>query len=510
VSTLQHEQSLLFDRDLDRKMGAVGPDSPASSWLEAAVALSLRSLPHLAADLTERGLQLYPGETGLWMIHIQSVAIYPEKLQEVWKKLNAGSEPKRGRQILLALTEYYLERDKEGLARLEQVVKEDQGALFFEVCGYYAMARHEYRQALKAYTQAHRLAPRDLRLMVRLGESCRELGQTDRALKWLYRVVQRERHYVQAWNALCRIHLELGHLDRARQAFGMALAVNPRDWGVYFTYADHYLEKKRYGRSRGVLLEVLDLNPSSVIAAEAHNYMGYLYYLEARYSEALTSFQAALELNPSLAVAWFNLGNLHFHLKRMDEAVKCYQEALRADPHMASASCQLGLTYLALGQLELARSPLEKALAEDPNEHWAHLGLSEYHRRSKNPLASLEEARQAIRIAPKDPDAHNYLGIALETNRRYFDAEKAYRRALELDPGQRWAANNLGYLYEKLMRVDPGYKPSAIDAWRIRLRICNETGASVRGAINHLRKLGVPAATIRKWLGEEAERRTGR
>ena len=60
------------------------------------------------------------------------------------------------------------------------------------------------------------------------------------------------------------------------------------------------------------------------------------------------------------------------------------------------------------------------------------------------------------------------------------------------------------------MRVDPGYKPSAIDAWRIRLRICNETGASVRGAINHLRKLGVPAATIRKWLGEEAERRTGR
>jgi hypothetical protein len=60
------------------------------------------------------------------------------------------------------------------------------------------------------------------------------------------------------------------------------------------------------------------------------------------------------------------------------------------------------------------------------------------------------------------------------------------------------------------MKVDSGYKPSAIEAWKKRLLICRDTGASVRGAINHLEKLGVPTATIKKWLGQEKATRKRR
>jgi len=500
MSTLQHEQRLLFDRDLDRKLEAVGPKSPAPAWLSAAMALSLRSLPHLAADLTERGLAVHPVLNELWLLHIQAVAIYPEKLKAIWENLNSRKSPPKGKQVLLALVEYYLERDKEGLARLEQVQKGGRDATFFEVCGHYAMARHEYKQAARAYMQAHKLAPKDLRLMVDLGESFNALGDRQRAIQWLYRVVTRERHCVPAWNGLCQIYLDSNDATLARQAMGMALAVNPRDWGVYFSFADHYLDSGDYDRAKAMLLEVLDLAPRDVIAAEVHNYLGYLNYLQGRHNEALPCFKRALELNPSLAVAWFNLGNLRFHMKEQEEAQACYKEALKADPYFASAACQLGLSHLEQGILDRAREPLEKALALDPSEYWAHLGLSEYHRKTKNPVASLEEARAAMRLAPEDPNVQNYMGIALETNRRYFDAEKAYQRALELDPKHRWAANNLGYLYEKIMRVDSAYKSAAIEAWKLRLVICRDTGASVRGAINHLKKLGVAGGTIRNWL----------
>jgi tetratricopeptide (TPR) repeat protein len=510
MSTLQHEQALLFDRDLQRRLSALSPQAEEGAWLNAANALSLRSLPYLAADVTERGLALHPESYDLWMIHIQAVAISPVKLASAGKRLAAEKKHPAVRGVLMALVEYYLEKDRDGLARLERVPEEHRNALYYEVCGLYDMARQEYEQAVKSFRKAHRQAPKDLRLMYHLAKAQYASGDVPKAVRWLYRAVSRERHFVQAWNTLCRIHLEEGDLSRARQALGMALSVNPRDWGLYFTYADYYLGDGRYAMARAELQAVLDLHPQEVIAAEVYNYLGYTHYLEGRYDDALPSFQKALELNPSLSVAWFNMGNLHFHRKDMEQAKTCYKEALRADPHMAQANCQLGLTYLEQGILEKARAPLEKAMTLDPGDFWAHLGLSEYYRRTRDAAAALEEARQAMRIAPDDANVHNYLGIALETNRRYFDAEKAYRRSLELDPRQRWAANNLGYLYEKIMKVDSGYKPSAIEAWKKRLLICRDTGASVRGAINHLEKLGVPTATIKKWLGQEKATRKRR
>ena len=500
MSNLEFEKGLLFDRDLHRKLTAAVPGAPASAWVAAAAALGVRSLPHLTSDLTEKGLAQYPQEDGLWMEHILAVALFRERLEEAGRRLDSLARPPKEREVLRALVEYYLEQDGQGLRRLTRLPSKQQGARYHEVLGHYAMARHDFAEAERAYRRAHRLAPRDLRPLYHLGECYDAMGEAPKALDWLYKAVRKERHYVQAWNALCRIHLKLGDMDRARQAMGMALAVNPRDWGVYFTLADHHLDYGQYGRARAILEEILDLEPSKVIAAEVHNYLGYLFFLKGRFADAQPSFHRALDLNPDLAVAWLNLGNLHFHLKNMDEARRCYLQALKVDPNQASASCQLGLLELEQGHLSEARKPLEAALAMDPLEYWAHLGLSEYNRRTKNPLKALDEARSALRIAPEDADVHNYLGIALECNRRYFDAEKSYRFALELDPRNRWAANNLGYLCEKLMRASPAYKNAAIQAWRTRLLICRDTGASIRGAINHLEKLGVPAGTVRRWL----------
>ncbi len=502
MSTLEHEQALIFDRDLQRKTSGLNAKSSAESWVKAANALSLRSLHYLARELTEKGLAFHPGETGLWMVLIQASAMSSERLQTCFNAISNAEAEIPGREVLFALIDYYLERDKRGLARLKKIPEDRKDATYFEVCGYYAMAGQEYKQAVRHFKEAHRKAPKELRLVYHLGKSYYSAGNIEEAVRWLYRAVAKERHFVQAWNTLCRIHLEEGNLGLARQTLGMALAVNPRDWGLYFNYADHYMANGRYFMAMYVLQEVLDMQPRDVIAAEVHNYRGYLYYLDKDYSKALPSFEKALSLNPSLAVAWLNIGNIHFHRKKMEDARKAYKMAMKKDPNLSPAYCQTGLSYLEQGEPAKAAMPLERAIALDPSDYWAHLGLSEYYRKTKNPIAALEEARQALRIAPDDPNVYNYLGIALETNRLYFKAEKAYGKALELDPGQRWAANNLGYLCEKIMRMNPDYKSAAIEAWKTRLLICRNSGTSVRGAINHLEKLGVSTKSIRGWLDQ--------
>lgn len=503
MSLFRNDQALLFDRDLERKLAALEKAPKAQTWETAAAALNVRAMENLALEVAEKGLREHPDHEGLWREYILAASLFADKLQKAYDTLSKARGPMSGRDVLLSLIDYFLERDTRGLGRLKAIPEADRGARYYETLGHYAMTRHAFREAQASYRKAQKLDPKDPRLLHHLGEAYRATGQGETALRWLYRAVRRERQCVRAWNGVCRIHLEAGRGELACQAEGMALSVNPRDWGVYFTVADHHLDHGRFGRARSILEDVLDLNPRAVIAAEIHNYLGYLSFREGDYQGAVPAFEKALSLNPHLSVAWLNLGNLHYHSKSLDAAARCYREALKIDPHQGGAATQLGLVYLEQGQLDLARDPLEKALSLDPTDTWAHLGLSEFHRRTRNSVGSLEEAREALRLDPGDADVHNYFGIALECNRRYFDAEKAYRRALHLDPLHRWAANNLGYLCEKLARLEPSYKQAAIEAWKSRLLICRDTRASMRGALNHLRKLGVSTTMLRKWLTSE-------
>jgi tetratricopeptide (TPR) repeat protein len=155
-----------------------------------------------------------------------------------------------------------------------------------------------------------------------------------------------------------------------------------------------------------------------------------------------------------------------------------------------------------MGKICNADKPLLKALEIDPEEYFAHLGLSEFYRRSKDGVKALKYAQMAIKLEPFDPNAYNLLGIAYEFNKKYKEAEKSYQKALELEPMHRWAANNLGYLYEKLMQKDKKYKKLAINAWKKRLEICLKTKVSIKGAVNHLLKLGVKSSKIKEWIAE--------
>lgn len=43
-------------------------------------------------------------------------------------------------------------------------------------------------------------------------------------------------------------------------------------------------------------------------------------------------------------------------------------------------------------------------------------------------------AADSLRAAPRDPEAHNALGVVLARAGRYPEAERCYRTALRLDP----------------------------------------------------------------------------
>jgi tetratricopeptide (TPR) repeat protein len=112
--------------------------------------------------------------------------------------------------------------------------------------------------------------------------------------------------------------------------------------------------------------------------------------------------------------------------------------------------------------------------------------------------------KEAMTLAPDDPDVWNAYAVALEVAHRLPEATQAYNKALTLDTHHRKAANNLGFLLEKRMsQGEEGLKDQVINAWKRRLLICRDEGQSMRMATEHLSKLGISDETLDTWIAKD-------
>lgn len=71
-----------------------------------------------------------------------------------------------------------------------------------------------------------------------------------------------------------------------------------------------------------------------------------------------------------------------------------------------------------------------------------------------DPTRALIELTEAEKLTPDDPNLLNSLGLAYYYKKRFDLAEKAYLRAIELNPAYSEARNNLGVDYMDMQRWD--------------------------------------------------------
>ncbi len=83
--------------------------------------------------------------------------------------------------------------------------------------------------------------------------------------------------------------------------------------------------------------------------------------------EAIAAYQKALELDPNLANANFNLGNALRDAGRTDEAITAYQRFLEKHPDDAEAHNNLGVVLAKRADLTAASRAYQRALELNPN-----------------------------------------------------------------------------------------------------------------------------------------------
>ncbi len=149
------------------------------------------------------------------------------------------------------------------------------------------------------------------------------------------------------------------------------------------------------------------------ISAQFYNNRGNTLAALNRIAEARQSYQRAIELNPSLAIAHYGLGLLDYRNKNYDGAAQSFRIAVTCAPNWSEAHAQLGNALFQEDKTEEAIDCYRRALALNPNDVQTHsnMGLALYDLGLAD--EAIEHCRRAIALNPDFASAHNHLGLAL-------------------------------------------------------------------------------------------------
>lgn len=191
---------------------------------------------------------------------------------------------------------------------------------------------------------------------------------------------------------------------------------------------------------------------------------------QARAAIERNDFQAALEplqkflaQKDDFAYAHFQLGYVYTAFKQQKEARAEYEKAIALDPKMSEAQLNLGILLLE-SDPAAAVVPLSKAVELLPTQTRPRFLLGAAQERSGDMKSAAQSFEAALALDPKDLETTMHLASLYYNQKRFSEAEKKFRAALELQ--QNLAPALLGLAQS----LDAQKKPEAAEAYQNYLK----------------------------------------
>jgi tetratricopeptide (TPR) repeat protein len=217
-----------------------------------------------------------------------------------------------------------------------------------------------------------------------------------------------------------------------------------RDIARLLEQAQQLLQKNDYRGAVAALDKAIELDPRS---ASLRMFRGDVHSngLHDR-TRAMEDYRAAIAIDPNQAAAHYALGGLLAQSHQYAEAKPELVRATELAPNNPLAWTALGGTHAALGDNAAALAAYDAALKLSPSLPTARAGRADILVRQGRLDAAIDDYEEALKKNPRATWLLVRLGTVLELAHRTADAEKRYRAALDIEPRQPVAANNLAFL----------------------------------------------------------------
>jgi tetratricopeptide (TPR) repeat protein len=200
--------------------------------------------------------------------------------------------------------------------------------------------------------------------------------------------------------------------EEAIQAFERAIQIEPRNiqayqglgWAIY----------KHTGNAeaaRAVFERALAQKPDSW---QVRVHLCDLYTVEGDYDAALRWIDEALASSPDNAELLWRLGRIYVLRGRYEQAREYCRSAIQADERSAPAHFWLGQSYFEQALYELALPGLEAAVQFMPSNVYYRLQLAHTYRLAQRSDDAIRAYRRVLEIHPGNPEATRWLATLQE------------------------------------------------------------------------------------------------
>ncbi|MFH1190938.1 MAG: tetratricopeptide repeat protein [Candidatus Omnitrophota bacterium] len=262
-------------------------------------------------------------------------------------------------------------------AQAKDTSKEDARSLSHYIVGAYSESLGDLDGAIQEYQKALDTGPQSSLVHLNLASIFIQKDDPVLAIKELKQSISLAPEAVQPHALLALIYASQNKSELAAGEYILALEnaakSQPENIDIYKSIGAIYLQQKKLKQAEGIFKLIVKMAPAD---AQAHFYLGDIYYNLKDYSSAEKELNSAIKLKSDYHEALNFLG--YFYLeqdKNIDQAGLLIKQALVFEPENGAYLDSLGWFYYKKGMFKEALSYLERAAScfSDP-VIYDHLG----------------------------------------------------------------------------------------------------------------------------------------
>jgi tetratricopeptide (TPR) repeat protein len=285
----------------------------------------------------------------------------------------------------------------------------------FRTALYYDINNDIARKNLETQLQTKKVNPKDT--TVRLIEAEDERAQSNffaalGELNEVNKIQETPRAFLMIGKiyhvlSLRSIDDKVGFMAKSLKNLDKAELLEPRNPEPIIAKGDIYVAKGKISRGIDYYKQAIELDPTNGPAQQA----------------LVNGWLAAIRVAPGIANNFVGLATAYQLQGNIDQAEKNYRRALQLEPTNQLAVDGIKAIENDKVQMELDLF-LNRAIAFQKEGRYDE---------------SIDSYIKAVRLSPRNADIHYNVGTSFQAKKDWFQAEKAYRRALELDPNHKEA-----------------------------------------------------------------------
>lgn len=305
----------------------------------------------------------------------------------------------------------------------------------------------------RAYEQALETAPRNFDLRVRYGTMLMNASGPAAAAK--ARTVLREAVAMRgtderALYLLSQAERRAHDLDAAESTARRLIKQNGRNPRGYFALAEALEERQRYKEVVDTLAPIVPTFRTSKASEFALGlllpHLGFAYQQLGRHDDAIATFEEAQRVAPKdLSITGFLIQS-HLSAKRYAPALELARAARVANPDELRFARLESEVLRQSGKGNEALAILEDVVKRRTEDPAAHLALAQGYVEANRGAQAVKLLQDAQLKFPADVALPFELGAVFEKQKKYVDAEAAFKRALQRNPEHAPTLNYLGYM----------------------------------------------------------------